>query len=324
MIVSSPDAVVNRTSAPWMSFVFASARIAASSAITSPRPTVSGGSAVSEASQSRLSSAFSSFALLRSGVVNLPALSGTCALIASSTLRRSASSTVCLRARNVPSASTGGGVSAASLSSSASAALSPFAIRSRTGATSLLGPAGSANAEPQASNNKATNATRTIESVPKLRSRRKLGNQRRAAMSDSLLDAIGSEPRARIEKFDESEADRARAGGVIESARPGEVEVVVMLDLCAGADLVRHFLARILEVDRHDRPQRRRVGHLREQAAARDVAGDRDRVPVELAAAHDQEPLLEDRQGRHRAAVLEDVREVQTALHRIMIGPCAQ
>jgi hypothetical protein len=89
-------------------------------------------------------------------------------------------------------------------------------------------------------------------------------------------------------------------------------------------------VARVLEVHRDDGSQRRGVGHLDEDSAGRHVAGDRERIAVELAPDHDQERLIEagmdallhdrDRdRGRSpgRMAILEDMGKVQgfTALH---------
>src|SRR5439155_3559508 len=119
------------------------------------------------------------------------------------------------------------------------------------------------------------------------------------------------------------------AGGVV---APGEVEVVVVLDLGAGDDLVElAVVAGMLEVDGDHGPHRRSVGHLDQDAAGRDVAGHGERVAVQLAADHDQERLIEpgmdallddgDRDGGE-AAIFEDMSERHrfAALHNCMIG----
>src|SRR5689334_1917813 len=139
-----------------------------------------------------------------------------------------------------------------------------------------------------------------------------------------LMNSLGLDAISRIEKFDEAQADRARARGVV-AAR--EVEVMMMFDLGACDDLVENVaFADVLEVDRDDRPERRRIAHFDEQATGGDVAGDRERVAVELAPDHDQEGLIEagmdalltNSEGRHGAAFFEDVSEVGegAALHR--------
>src|SRR6185503_360606 len=169
----------------------------------------------------------------------------------------------------------------------------------------------------------------------------------RAAMARALapgsVHAIGGDPDVRIEELDEAQPDRAHACRVV-AAR--EVEVVVVLDLGARDDLVEpSVIARMLEVDGDHGAQRRRIGHLDEDSAGRDIARDRERIAVELAADHDQERLIEADMDalldpttgedprpfaslvddRHRdageAAVLEDMGELQrfATLHNHMI-----
>ena len=86
-------------------------------------------------------------------------------------------------------------------------------------------------------------------------------------MNTSFVDTLTG-----VDKLDKAQADGASGRGFVVAC---EVQVVVMLHFGAHHDLVDQVIAPVvLEVNGHHGAQRRRVVHLHEDAATRDIPSD--------------------------------------------------
>lgn len=135
------------------------------------------------------------------------------------------------------------------------------------------------------------------------------------------MNAIAIDALAWIEKLDEPKSDSA---GTCLILGAGEVQIMVVLDLGPGDDLVNGFcVASVLEVHGDYRAERWRVRHLDEEAASRDIASYRYRISVQLAADdHDERfietvmnPLVERVHGhrRRRPVCFQDMGQIESA-----------
>lgn len=143
------------------------------------------------------------------------------------------------------------------------------------------------------------------------------------------MDSVALDPFAGIEELEKPKSDRPRGRLV---ARVGKIQVVMMLYLGTRDDLVGHpGLSFVAKMDGHDRAKRRGVRHFYQQTTGGNVARDRDRVAVQLAADDHDERLIEavmdpllDRAYAHRRGGplgLKNVRQVEaTTFHNAMIG----